>query len=63
MVSVKLEEAHNSQKDKILLYFLHFLLWAVYMDRKDSILQLVPFFEKVYLIDFFVLPRIFKDNS
>lgn len=48
MVSVKLEEAHNSQKDKILLYFLHFLLWAVYMDRKDSILQLVPFFESLF---------------
>ena len=48
MVSVKLEEAHNSQKDKILLYFLHFLLRAVYMDRKDSILQLVPFFESLF---------------
>lgn len=48
MVSVKLEEAHNSQKDKILLYFIHFLLWAVYMDRKDSVLQLVPFFENLF---------------
>lgn len=48
MVSARLEEAHNSQKDKALLYFLRFLLWAVYMDRKDSILQLVPFFENLF---------------